>query len=1485
MATQGQVTKIYQLKTLGYSDLSKELDNISKKFESIKKAKLGAEGQLAAAKDIADIKKYADEISRLKVQEQELRTERQKMINEQKAAQIARAEEIRQTKQQAAGVQAAAGSYAALYKEYRELYNLVKNTPTGSPVNFRGANLEFDQAINKLKELATAEQDFRRQFARDGLLVAEYTSGIVQAFKRMGLDDLVGGQVNKANDRLKDLNSQFNVLQQELAETRQRGEGSFESIEKQLIDNRKEAIALTQQVDLMKKELQGTGDVGTRLTNGLKQGFDSLKGQIGSFALQFVGIQALFNQLTTQISDGIADAKQIEGVEAAFNRLNNPDLLANLRVATRGTVSDLELMKNAVQANNFQIPVEQLGTLLDFARRRAKETGQEVDYLVQSIVTGIGRKSPLILDNLGISAVRLRENFKGLSEEQVTVGDVAAAVGKIIQEENAKAGAEIETVSENIAQNTAAWQNIRIEIASRLLPALVTLSSIFLLLIGNFPLLISLLSVLAIGWGVQNKQLLAVNARLLLLNARIVLNYVAIGILQAATWAYNAVLFVLNNGLKIVTASMRAFGIAVSAGTGPLGVILTIVSVLGAALIGLSRAMGSTIDNFKRSNIELRLTADIMQRVNESTSGTVSQIQTLTKVARDNNVSLAGRKKALEDLIAIAPEYLKGLTLENINTQEGINLINGYVKALREKAALQAAMAVRDEKLREDARLTTLELGLERKIATGGAVDFEDLTPEEQDFISEARKQFAFVNSVSDLITGNSFGKEALKAIRDQRAKLAKELDVTDDLIATKYSQQGAKIAEGPKVNNEVDIAKLKKDIEALDKQINEFKGSNADLQKLIAQRKKLQDELDRLLGNNRQSRQTKLQNTDPFRKIDAERDTDLAKEERRRLNNETNESNYLKKILAINQKAIDQKLDLLKGKDAEELKLRAQLQLEREKLEKDTNEKLRAITQKQFDDLVKDLQKQRDFLINEANQQAEEVANTPGATETQKAQARLDADKAILQATETYANQLDLLEEQIGFQSLQNTLDAAQAVRNAKIAAIQSDRELQEASLEDLQAVGERSIAEFRAIIATQRANIAAGPGSDRKKEVANANLDREENIGILAREVSNMQQQLPKYKQLLANKQITDQKYNDFITDLKNKEAQLSDSLGESADKALAKVRSIRELLQEGITDAFNIDADSEVGQAVGQALQQTYNLATDAMNNYFDAERDRIEQSKQLQLERLDVEKEQLLAKAQSKAEEESIERQAAATKLRIEREAFEKNKNIKKKEAKIAYLMELANIWSTAYQLGPVAGPIIGGILSGLATFRYITATNQISAQKFAYGGNPDMTTTRGGRLGGRPHSRGGNPFMFKGRVFEDEVDELNIIRTKNAPKNAAFTISGTQTQIASALNQIGGGVPFASGARVSKMEFGGNLGESLQAPVFMPSVSNTVVSTGSGISREDLNEFYSRMENIAIEQSRRIDRLQVVQDTKTVTDAQKKRVKQSEVATL
>ena len=106
--------------------------------------------------------------------------------------------------------------------------------------------------------------------------------------------------------------------------------------------------------------------------------------------------------------EAMKDAADFESVQRSFESLSasqgqsSSAMLANMKELSAGTVSDLELMKQANTALLLGLPVEKFGDMLKIARSSSKATGQSMEFMLNSIVTGLGRGSKLILDNLGI---------------------------------------------------------------------------------------------------------------------------------------------------------------------------------------------------------------------------------------------------------------------------------------------------------------------------------------------------------------------------------------------------------------------------------------------------------------------------------------------------------------------------------------------------------------------------------------------------------------------------------------------------------------------------------------------------------------------------------------------------------------------------------------------------------------------------------------------------------------------------------------------------------------------------------------------------------------------------------------------------------------------------------------------------------------------------------------------------------------------------
>ena len=172
------------------------------------------------------------------------------------------------------------------------------------------------------------------------------------------------------------------------------------------------------------------------------------------------------------MEDSIKLAEEADGVTKAFNELNQPNLLDDLRTATKGTVTDVELMKAAVQAKDFRIPLEDLGKYLQFAQLKAQQTGQSVEYMTQSIVTGLGRKSVMILDNLGLSAAEI-------NEQVAKTGDFMKAVANIVDTQLAAAGDNYVSAADRALQKATELKNAQLELGNTLLPYKEELSSVF----------------------------------------------------------------------------------------------------------------------------------------------------------------------------------------------------------------------------------------------------------------------------------------------------------------------------------------------------------------------------------------------------------------------------------------------------------------------------------------------------------------------------------------------------------------------------------------------------------------------------------------------------------------------------------------------------------------------------------------------------------------------------------------------------------------------------------------------------------------------------------------------------------------------------------------------------------------------------------------------------------------------------------------------
>ena len=321
-------------------------------------------------------------------------------------------------------------------------------------------NSSLKQAQQGMQRLEQALNDAGKSFKQVDKSVVDYVRGIGQMEAQ---SKTARGRISEMSNAFVELSLQYKNMSDEV-----KSSDVGKALAESMVQLKQRTVNAKSELEGLNKELNNvkSPDVkGSGLLSGLG---DKMGGALQVFAGNMLtkaagAVANLGSEMYGMVQQGIELAKQGEGIRIAFERLGRGDILDGLRQATHGTVTDIELMKAAVKFNDFKLPLEELGTMLAFAQQKAKDTGQSVDYMVDSIVTGLGRKSLMILDNLGLSANEVKEKMK-------QTGDMTTAVGAIIREQMSKAGDYVETAADRAAQANVSLQNKMEELGRKFAP-------------------------------------------------------------------------------------------------------------------------------------------------------------------------------------------------------------------------------------------------------------------------------------------------------------------------------------------------------------------------------------------------------------------------------------------------------------------------------------------------------------------------------------------------------------------------------------------------------------------------------------------------------------------------------------------------------------------------------------------------------------------------------------------------------------------------------------------------------------------------------------------------------------------------------------------------------------------------------------------------------------------------------------------------------
>lgn len=1531
----GNIVKIYEVKTLGYPQLEKELKSIELMLKNITIAKKELNRVKIDPDDVKKLDELKIKLNDAKIKTAELRLERQRLMNEMRANQNIQQTQINQQKAANAAIIAEVGSLTDLIAKRKQLKALIsataENNPNTHPISFDGAAYTREGALNHVRAIDAEVRRLQGTFSSTQSFGDRMTQSISNGFRNMRgqLSQLTltylgwfaafqqAGKFIEENIKLSD---SFADLQIRIKGTTQDVNKLFDDLKK--IDSRTSLASLVDIANIVAKKGVDKDEIA-----GLTAEFDKLNvvlghemGEPATAAANIIKLITIFNDdkhvtkervaeigtaLFKLTTSGVATGEflvnfaervgavrgitgltlpSILGMGAALQQLGQRTEVAGTAAVQLTTKLFTDVPKFAKAA---KISVEEFRDMLArdpfealvaVAEGLKSLGGEELHANFEEVVTAFGEvgvtgvRIKAVLGDIATNGAFVRDRMKQAAVNSADYANQTAAL-ELKQHTLAATIDRVKKAFEALATN----RGIQIVFAA--------IGALVLVLANSLGFLLPLITAYGVVWSIANASMIQARIGTFLLNAQLTIQYAALVIASTFQRAYAISLAYMTGATNGATTATRLLNIALR--LLPIGLLITLIAFLAASCTTAANKVEGLSLSLRRKAAAQQAVIDITSKANEAIAENIAQMDIQAAIITSTTSSLDTQKEALAKL-AEQHKIFDTIILGNSNSLTQFKAVLDEVKgAMRANAEAQAAQQLSAEKYNDYLKVIKERQDLERlgadprnqvKISSGNAIRVPN--ENENDYFGLG------------IVGTKYYSPSEFKSKVEELKKMEKDkFDTYNDFILTASgykikANEAVKTAPGLDVNGPKTAEELKGMIKDINNQLKVLKEGDAKIAELRKTRAELQKRLAEILNKEpkiptfKEYRGARLggDDKDELSIIESRLKTEMALEDKRflalqldhRLTAEE-ELQHIENIRQIDAKYIKEKIltfENQKNLNAKEKETLANFHKEKLDIELKAVNDSQAIRDKEYTRKANDLKKILDRSISDINLDTTVSSNDQSLTNTQRAQIKLDNDRKILSLQEKYNGDIDNLEKTLNQRTKENTLQGAKTRQQI----IEDSILIMNSRFKDAAESAESIAAQFQASAADQIIKILDGNGSLTSKAREIDKVQRELSRNLLINQIAQQKIELELYKKGVSEKLKSEKEYQEALAKLKSSEAQLAIETGEAQTSALKKftqaLKEFKDTVKEGIFKITKYE-DSPEGEAQKQAdaIKQSQDTISQALEegyeNYFRNQEDRIDLERDVQNDRLDREQELVKARAQSQAEIDSIDAQYAAKKKEVDRKAGEEKKKLALKQIAIDYALAVVKALAQ-YGLPLALIPIAA------STALYFVQKAGIQSQQFEQGGE---VPTKGGRFGGRRHSQGGTDFRFKGREYNAEVDELAIIRTKNASPNKQYTISGTQMQIASKLNKLGGGVEFRSGATMGRgFDKGGILGTRYPAPSY-------------NYNGENLSDYINEIRNLAIEQSNRIDRLEVYQVTSTVSNAQKKQVKQSQIGVL
>ena len=307
--------------------------------------------------------------------------------------------------------------------------------------------------------------------------------------------------------------------------------------------------------------------------------------------------------------------------------------------------------------------------------------------------------------SVGVLSV-MADKLDDVKKAQVLANQAYASGTSVLNEFNTQMSSEQAKL--DIASKK--FKEMRIELGKELMPVAryaITTGSILvkvLFTLINFGKehikgIIALTTVVAVLTATYKAGTIAVYAWYVKEHALLALQKVSVIWTKARIAAINTLkiaFFLLTGQISKAKAALEAMRVASL--TNPYTAILTVVIALGYAIYKLVSYFKSQNEQMKKNTAAVKemlatqkAMNEVTQEANKTTSEEITRMKLLRKTLTDNKEKLKDRKKALEEIQSIVPEYHGALTKEGLLIHNNSQVLDDYCNNLIKAAKAQAA--------------------------------------------------------------------------------------------------------------------------------------------------------------------------------------------------------------------------------------------------------------------------------------------------------------------------------------------------------------------------------------------------------------------------------------------------------------------------------------------------------------------------------------------------------------------------------------------------------------------------------------------------------------------------------------------------------------------------------------------------------------------------------------------------------------------------